>query len=89
MYWDGKSYHVFACEGGHADFAPRNELEIELLRYLHARFGHVSFERIVSGPGLVNVFHFLRDTGRGEEPKWLTEEMSHGRSRGRHLAQPR
>ena len=77
LYWDGKSYDVFACEGGHCDFAPRTELEIELLRYLAARFGHVSFERIVSGPGLVNVYRFLRDTGRGEEPQWLTDELVH------------
>jgi len=78
LYWDGTKYHVFACEGGHCDFAPRNELEIELLRYLLARFGHVSYERIVSGPGLANVFDFLRDTGRGQEPKWLTEEIALG-----------
>jgi glucokinase len=77
MYWDGTKHHVFACEGGHADFAPRNELETELLRYLRVRFGHVSYERIVSGPGLVNVFNFLRDTGRGVEPKWLADEMLH------------
>ena len=37
---------------------PRDELEVDLLRYLHTRFGHVSYERIVSGPGLVNVFNF-------------------------------
>jgi len=78
LYWDGARYDIFACEGGHADFAPRTELEIELLRYLAARFGHVSFERIVSGPGLVNLYHFLRDSHRGEEPKWLTEELAHG-----------
>jgi glucokinase len=75
MYWDGAKHHIFACEGGHSDFAPRNELEIELFQYLSGRYGHVSYERIVSGPGLVNVFHFLRDSGRGDEPKWLTEEM--------------
>src|SRR5580698_5754344 len=75
MYWDGARHHIFACEGGHSDFAPRNELEIELLQYLSARYGHVSYERIVSGPGLVNVFQFLRDTRRGEEPSWLAEEM--------------
>jgi glucokinase len=78
LYWDGKHYDVFACEGGHCDFAPRTELEIDLFRYLAARFGHVSYERIVSGPGLVNVYRFLRDTGRGEEPKWLTDELAHG-----------
>jgi glucokinase len=77
MYWDGSQYRIFATEGGHSDFAPRNELEIELFRYLSARYGHVSYERIVSGPGLVNVFHFLRDTGRGTEPEWLTDQMAH------------
>jgi len=80
MYWDGVQHHVFACEGGHGDFAPRNELEMDLLRYLRARFGHVSYERIVSGPGLLNVFHFLRDSGRGTEPKWLADEMLHSDS---------
>jgi glucokinase len=77
-FWNGKDYEIFASEGGHCDFAPRTELEIELLRYLVARFGHVSFERIVSGPGLVNVYHFLRDTHRGEEPQWLADELAEG-----------
>jgi glucokinase len=75
MYWDGTHHQVFASEGGHTDFAPRNELEVELFRYLNARYGHVSYERILSGPGLVNVFNFLRDSGRGTEPQWLTDEM--------------
>ena len=78
LFWDGQRYQVFACEGGHCDFAPRNELEIELLRYLLARFGHVSYERIVSGPGLVNVYLFLKDTHRGEEPQWLRDEIAAG-----------
>ena len=77
MYWDGSKHHVFASEGGHSDFAPRNELELDLFRYLSGRYGHVSCERVVSGPGLVNVFQFLRDTGRGTEPQWLTDEMAH------------
>jgi glucokinase len=75
LYWDGARYHVFASEGGHCDFAPLNDLEIELFRYLQTRYGHVSYERILSGPGLVNVFEFLRDTGRGKVPAWLSEEM--------------
>ena len=74
-YWDGKHYHPFACEGGHSDFAPRNELEIDMLRYLLERFGHASWERVVSGPGLLNIFDFLRETGRGEAPAWLIAEM--------------
>jgi glucokinase len=61
LYWDGNRHHVFACEGGHADFAPQGDLQIELLRFLKARFGHVSYERVLSGPGLVNVYEFLRD----------------------------
>src|SRR5258707_4185892 len=75
LYWDGPRHHVFASEGGHCDFAPLNDLEVELFRYLYARHGHVSYERVLSGPGLVNVFEFLRDTGRGKVPGWLAEEM--------------
>jgi glucokinase len=85
MYWDGAKHQVFACEGGHADFAPRTQLEVELFNYLQIRFGHVSYERIVSGPGLVNVFSFLRDTGRGTPPQWLADEMSHSDPAGRDL----
>jgi glucokinase len=78
MFWDGRQHQVFACEGGHTDFGPRNDLEIELLRYLLAKFGRVSYERVLSGPGLVNIYHFLRDTRRGDEPKWLAEAMTIG-----------
>jgi glucokinase len=66
LFWDGTRHYVFASEGGHTDFAPRGDLQIELLRFLSARFGHVSYERILSGPGLVNVYEFLRDTGVGK-----------------------
>ena len=75
LYWDGRLHRPFASEGGHGDFAPRNELEIELLRYLLKQHQRVSTERVVSGPGLLNVYRFLRDTGRGEEPAWLAERM--------------
>jgi glucokinase len=77
IYWDGLQHRIFASEGGHSDFAPRNDLEIELLRYLLARHHRVSFERVLSGPGLLNIYHFLRDTGHGTEPQWLTDEMAH------------
>jgi glucokinase len=63
LFWDGTRHHVFACEGGHTDFGPQNEVQIELLRFLQKRFKHVSYERILSGPGLVNVYEFLRETG--------------------------
>src|SRR5437588_3982345 len=75
LYWDGYRHHPFACEGGHGDFAPRNQLEIELLQYLLNRFGRVSCERILSGPGLKNIYDFLKETGKAEEPSWLMEKM--------------
>jgi glucokinase len=65
-----------ATEAGHADFAPRNDLEIELLRYLIARFGHVSYERVLSGPGLFNIYSFLKESGKFEEPKWLADRFA-------------
>jgi glucokinase len=76
LYWDGYRHHPFACEGGHADFCPRNDLEIELLKYLLKKYGHVSCERILSGPGIKNIYDFLRDTGKAEEPDWLRKQMS-------------
>jgi len=75
LYWDGVSHRPFACEGGHADFGPRNELEIDLLRYLRKKFDHVSYERMVSGPGIYNLYRFLVDTGLEEEPSWLREKL--------------
>ena len=70
------NYHPSASEGGHADFAPRDETEIDLLRYLIKKFGRVSYERVVSGPGIANIYGFLRDGGRMEEPEWLKEKIS-------------
>lgn len=75
LFWDGTRHHVFASEGGHCDFAPADQIQTELCQYLRNRFGHVSYERVISGPGLVNVFDFLRDTGRGKPPDWLIAEM--------------
>jgi glucokinase len=69
LFWDGSQHHVYACEGGHCDFAPQGELQIELLQFLAARYGHVSYERVLSGPGLVNVYEFLRGKGCAAEPE--------------------
>ncbi len=66
LFWDGSHHEVFACEGGHADFAPQGDLQIELLKFLAARYGHVSYERVLSGPGLVNVYEFLQKECGGE-----------------------
>jgi glucokinase len=75
LYWNGQQHLPFAGEGGHSSFAPSDPLQIELLRFLSHEFGHVSWERVLSGPGLYNIYRFLRDTGRGEESAWLTDEM--------------
>jgi glucokinase len=76
LYWDGQAYWPIATEGGHADFAPRTELEIELLRYLRGRFGeHISYERVLSGPGIHNIYCFLRDSGYAPESQWLADRL--------------
>lgn len=78
LVWNGKMHIPMASEGGHCDFAPRNEVEIELLRYLQRQLkGRVSFERVVSGIGLKNIYAFLRDEKGMEEPAWLKERMQH------------
>jgi glucokinase len=78
LYWDGTRHRPFATEGGHAGFAPHGELEIELHRHLAARFGHVSWERVLSGPGLVNIHEFLRAYRKAEIPDWLHDAMRSG-----------
>lgn len=65
-------YEAVASEGGHASFAPRDDGQIELYRYLRGRFGHVSVERVLSGPGLVNIYSFIRTSCGNREPEWLT-----------------
>jgi glucokinase, proteobacterial type len=77
MIWDGRDYVPYPSEGGHSDFAPRNEDEIDLLRFLKQKYnGRISFERIVSGQGLTNIFEFLRDVRGLEEPAWLAQRMT-------------
>jgi glucokinase len=76
LYDDGRHFRPLASEGGHADFAPRNETEIALLRYLLGRFQHVSYERVLSGPGLLNVYRFLKESRTVEEPQWLAARLA-------------
>ena len=76
LYWDGFRHHPFACEGGHADFAPRNDLQIELLEYLLKKHGRISCERLLSGPGIRNIYEFLRDSHKAEEPAWLRDQLN-------------
>jgi len=63
LHYKNGNYKVLPSEGGHVDFAPRTEMEIELLKYLKGKYENVSYERIVSGQGLVDIFNFLKDTG--------------------------
>jgi glucokinase len=76
LYDDSRDHHPSASEGGHGDFAPTDERQIDLLRYLIKKFGHVSYERVVSGPGIANIYGFLRDSVRLEEPDWLKQKIS-------------
>src|SRR5208283_5834806 len=78
LYWDGFRHHPFACEGGHTEFAPKNDIEIELLQYLMKKYEnqHISYERILSGPGIRNIYEFLRATSKEQEPTWLRDELA-------------
>jgi glucokinase len=67
LIYDGTRYRAFPSEGGHASFAPRDELEAGLLAYLKLKFDHVSVERVCSGPGLLHVYQYLRDSSYAPE----------------------
>ena len=75
LFMNGR-YVPVASEGGHADFAPNSPVEVKLWDYLRRRFGHVSCERVLSGPGLVNLYAFLKDEGQYGEPAWLRKAMT-------------
>lgn len=75
LIWDGKRYRAMPSEGGHSDFAPRNELEMDLLRFLLTKHERVSYERVLSGPGFAALYEFFRARSREPEPPWLAEEI--------------
>jgi glucokinase len=76
LTWESGHYHPHTSEGGHADFAPADALQLELLRYLQQRYTHVSFERVCSGKGLPNIYAFLKESGHAQEPDWLAELLA-------------
>src|SRR2546428_9596973 len=76
LVWDGSRYLIGPSEGGHADFGPRSEIEIDLLRFLRKDFDHVSYERVVSVPGLFNIYRFLPATNGLSQSGWLAELIS-------------
>jgi glucokinase len=76
LYWDGTRYRPMPSEGGHTDFAPNSDSEIDLLRHLRGSYLHVSYERIVSGPGLHAIYEYLRDTKKMSRPGWRRRSKS-------------
>jgi len=77
LIWNGHSHVPYPSEGGHADYAPRNEDEIDLLRFLKQKYsGRISQERVVSGQGLTNIYDFLREVRGIDEPVWLAERLA-------------
>lgn len=76
IVWDGNAHHVIATEGGHADFAPANDQEIGLLKYLWQRYpGHVSCERLLSGVGLVSIYRYLEKAGCAPADQAIEQQM--------------
>jgi len=78
LHGNGSARIPLPSEAGHADFAPNNEVETELLSYLRNRFHHVSWDRVLSGPGLLLIYEFLRDTGRAPEQLEIAEQIRSG-----------
>ena len=74
LYFDGKSFNPIATEGGHTDFAPMTAQQDELLKFLRIKFdGHVSYERVLSGPGVSTIYDFLAQSNFAKEPKEIKE----------------
>lgn len=73
LYWDGARHRPFATEGGHTDFAPANALEYALLEYLQPQYERISWERILSGPGLIEIYRFLSHHHDNSQPTEFQE----------------
>jgi glucokinase len=78
LMWDGITHRPFSSEGGHASFAPNDSIGDELLIFLRKEHGHVSWERVLSGMGMKNLYRFLRQHSGQPEPAWLTEQLREG-----------
>jgi glucokinase len=76
LTWTGTHYQAHPSEGGHTAFGPGNAKQIELLRFLHGRYQHVSYERVCSGIGIPNLYDFLKWNGRHSEPDWLAQAVA-------------
>lgn len=87
LFWDGQGHRPFPSEGGHADFAPHSDEARALLEFLSRRGGPVSVEHVLSGPGIVSIYEFLRETGRAEEPVTLRERLQAAADRSAAIAE--
>jgi glucokinase len=76
LFWDDDHYEVLASEGGHSDFASRGKAQAGLLQFLEGKFHRVSWERLLSGPGLVNIYHYLAASGVSPEQAMVKDEMA-------------
>jgi len=79
-FFDGKYLRPFATEGGHSEFSPRTNVEVEFYQFLNHIYGIVSWENVLSKTGLFNIYRFLRDVKRHPEPEWLSEKLNKGNS---------
>ncbi len=75
MYWDGEKLHPFATEGGHSAFSSYSDIDVELYIYLREKFGHVSWERVLSGQGICSIYNFMKEVRNLEEPSWMKKKM--------------
>jgi glucokinase len=78
LMWDGVAHRPFSSEGGHSSFAPNDPIGDELLTFLRKEHGHVSWERVLSGMGMRNLYRFFRQRSGQPEPAWLTEQLAKG-----------
>jgi glucokinase len=78
LMWDGVAHRPFSSEGGHASFAPNDSLGDELLTFLRREHGHVSWERVLSGMGMRNLYRFFRQRSGQPEPDWLAQQLATG-----------
>jgi glucokinase len=76
LHWNETCYQSYPSEGGHVDFAPTNQMQFDLLIFLQDRIGHVSYERVCSGPGLLNIYAFFKESSKYPEPEWLSDQIS-------------
>jgi glucokinase len=76
LTWAAGRYHAYATEGGHADFAPANQVHDELLKFMRGKFKQVAVEHVGAGVGLPNVYEFVKASGMAKEPDWLRHEIA-------------